>query len=189
LLEHWQLALDFLLNSADHCLLLIPLIAHDQYSPETIREMCAYIEARGAKLLKTVNNEQNSGDAWALYLRSHPKPFGGRVHWNRKKLLKKGSYIIKSDFSGKKLYKPTTKKWVRWQRGINLRTFLALQGSYPTKEMVLTQLRTFQGSTHNDLLPCNMVIQGSIIIAIDFDDPRRHLNPNIGFNRLMKVYG
>lgn len=185
-ISEWRETFESLCNSGDHCMLLIPLTENEQYPAEVVQAMRAYLEGRNARLLKVIPCTEH--ESWGLFLHTHKKPFGGRVHWNRRKLLKPGAYVMKSSFSTKSLYKPTTKKWTSWKPGINLRTFLALKGVYPTQSMVLKELRKFKECKHNDLTPCNMVVQGKEIILIDYNDPRRRLDPALGFVRLMKVF-
>lgn len=59
-----------------------------------------------------------------------------------------------------------------WIPGINLVTYKVLNGIYPTKEMVIIQLKAFKGFKHRDFHIGNLIIQGTNLVAIDGDDLR-----------------
>jgi len=96
------------------------------------------------------------------------------------------NYAIKSDFSEKKLCKATGES--SWLKGINLVTFIMLQGIFPTDKMIRQSLRSFKYIDHNDLVVANMIVQGSAIIPIDFKDKRRNIDPRICVKAARKVF-
>lgn len=63
-----------------------------------------------------------------------------------------------------------------WYRGINLRTFKSMWGSYPSKEKIVEMLKEererFAG-IHGDLMTHNIILQGDGVKFIDAQDSRR----------------
>lgn len=78
-------------------------------------------------------------------------------------------YRIESTFSHKYLFKKDS-GGIAWQRGINLITFLMLEGAYPTRNQIKQSV--FQASKQHltDFAPWNMIVQGNNIALIDQND-------------------
>lgn len=92
-------------------------------------------------------------------------------------LKNRGSNKIQSTFDIKKIYSPRRKGSRDWIPGINLKTFIALNGVYPLRSYLQKKLenREIQGSykwdnTNNDLTTHNLILNGSYLYMIDFDD-------------------
>ncbi len=79
------------------------------------------------------------------------------------------SYRIESTFSHKYLFKKNS-AGIAWLRGINLVTFLMLEGAYPTRSQIKQSV--FQASKQHltDFVPWNMIVQGHNIALIDQND-------------------
>lgn len=90
---------------------------------------------------------------------------------------------IHSDWSTKYVKIPRKEEKRFWIRGINLRTFVKLQGEHPhhmhiAKEMLhrFFECRMSENQHHGDINIWNMVLTGSEIFFIDFNDPKVLLN-------------
>lgn len=100
-----------------------------------------------------------------------------RKSWERG-LHSEPSHRVHADFKEKKLLKSNKALSGKivitdWQPGINLITFKMLKGSYPTENMIIKELEFLRQTPHNDWVINNMILRGTRIILIDFDDPRR----------------
>jgi hypothetical protein len=87
-------------------------------------------------------------------------------------------YHIKSTFKEKWFYKESLENKVPWVPGINLITFVMLQGVYPTDTMIRRQFKDMRYGIpyHNDLVLGNVIVQGEKIVPIDLNDKRRNAN-------------
>lgn len=85
-------------------------------------------------------------------------------------------YEVQSSYQDKQLIKEEGRKGVPWVPGINLVTFIMLNGVCPTDEHIKKQLRSFEKRYphHNDLVIGNIIVQGTTLIPIDFSDARRN---------------
>src|SRR5581483_4017004 len=92
-----------------------------------------------------------------------------RRSWGYGELSAPNKYVIESTFHHKFLVKanriggqPPTKSV--WQPGINLKTFKALNGSFPSKEEIHDEIVSkgfwSKAQYHNDIQIFNMLIQG-----------------------------
>jgi len=110
-----------------------------------------------------------------IFLMSSPKTILLKNWWQSCSWHK--NYIIVSNFEEKFFIKPKeyTKenepKKYNWIPGINLYTFLNLGGAYPTKKYIREIiLEIFNPLTHKDFGAANIIIQGTKLKAIDYDD-------------------
>jgi hypothetical protein len=77
---------------------------------------------------------------------------------------------IKSDLRTKK--KLQRGQELDWHRGINLKTFLSFNGSFPSKEHIVEQLNKAKPNIwHGDLTVHNTILQGDAVQFIDWFDP------------------
>ena len=81
-------------------------------------------------------------------------------------------YCVESSFKRKELIKRGGR--YPWLPGINLMSFVALRGIYPTHERISSQIKLMKQIDHNDLVIGNMLVQGTAIVPIDFNDERRN---------------
>lgn len=79
-------------------------------------------------------------------------------------------YPVQSTFTQKTIYKPRIHKTIPWIKGINLWTFRNLQGSHPQQKIIHDEIKRLSAQPHLDFMPWNMVIQGTNLELIDWDD-------------------
>jgi hypothetical protein len=79
-------------------------------------------------------------------------------------------YPVNSTFTEKTIYKPRINRTIDWIKGINLWTFKNLNGVYPFKDQISSEIRRLSALPHPDFYPWNMVIQGNHLELIDWDD-------------------
>lgn len=127
-------------------------------------ELHAFIQAKNGKLIARSSSE--------LYFFDTPKKGLDIPRWSQRQLppLEKPRYPIVSNFC-EKLYIKDNQR-INWLKGINLLTFVMLRGICPCDATISRNIYNFRSSNHNDLIIGNIVIQGSLLIAIDINDPR-----------------
>lgn len=94
-----------------------------------------------------------------------------------KRLKERGVNTIESDFDSKKITSTRRDEVRDWIAGINLKTFIKLNGVYPSIYDIVEKLkiRDIRGdykwdNTNNDLVTHNFILNGHSLHIIDFDD-------------------
>jgi len=90
-----------------------------------------------------------------------------RHHWFGKSGFS-SDYIITSNFHEKNIYKTKENKKNKWIPGINLLTFVMLDGAWPKKSFIRKSIEQLRDIDHEDFMMWNMIIQGFNIIPIDY---------------------
>lgn len=79
-------------------------------------------------------------------------------------------FRIKSTYTSKVFLKNGSSSGPEWKRGINLVTFLALNGTYPTKSDIKQTISKLTRERLSDFTPWNLIVQGSNLSLIDQSD-------------------
>ncbi len=79
------------------------------------------------------------------------------------------AFHIDSSYTSKTFYK-TGSPEVEWKKGINLMTFLMLNGAYPTRDMVKDAVAAHAYDQLTDFAPWNVIVQGEYVDLIDQKD-------------------
>ncbi|MFA6066256.1 MAG: hypothetical protein WC707_03670 [Candidatus Babeliaceae bacterium] len=82
-------------------------------------------------------------------------------------------YPIMSNFREKYCVKNGVRS--SWLPGINLITALMLYVSYPSLDLIAKNIKSMKKIDHNDLVIGNMIVQGAVIVPIDFNDKRHFI--------------
>lgn len=85
-------------------------------------------------------------------------------------------YFVQSSFSSKSMFKKDLKTRSTWHKGINLMTFVYLDGVYPSDGVIVSEAKALSRLNHNDLVMGNLLIQGAKLKAIDFNDKRHDIS-------------
>lgn len=111
---------------------------------------------------------------WPYY--DYEKLFNNK-NYDVEKLKNRGSNIINSNFDNKEIISPRRESSTSWISGINLKTFIELNGIYPTKDFIVEKLKNKDlitdykwDNTNNDLIVHNVIMNGHELHLIDFDD-------------------
>lgn len=136
-------------------------------------------------------NETDLHDVWVFV--DHPRTSLIRKSWYAVPECN-SMYTIQSSFEKKQLvhkYKVQPSDWIC---GINLVTFIVLQGQYPRNDWIYKKILEFKNVKHNDFWIGNMIMQGQTISLIDFNDARKrsHFKTELArtlhcFNRKQKM--
>lgn len=123
-----------------------------------------------------------------LYLFNTPKKGLDIARWNLRNLPTKDPfrYQIESTFHEKFLIKRAMK--TAWIPGINLLTFIMLDGSYPPCGLIVEELSRFKHLQHNDLVVGNFVVQGAHLKPIDFNDVARRVQSKKSIKAIIKLF-
>lgn len=97
--------------------------------------------------------------------------------------------IIDSSFLYKKAIKGN--QFYDWHRGINLKTWLNMGGSYPSRDWVFNLILNAKPiENHGDLYTHNIILQGDGVKFIDSKDPRREVyDDNITMLKVIQDLG
>jgi hypothetical protein len=98
------------------------------------------------------------------------------------------AYKVTSSFAQKKIYNKALDKTTSFDKGINLLTYIMLYGDYPANEVIQNKVGAFVRLDHNDLVIGNILIQGTRLKPIDFDDWRRHISARRCVNALTSAF-
>lgn len=88
------------------------------------------------------------------------------------------SLAISSNFIQKKVRFFNKPDEYDWYRGINLHTYLWMNGIYPSKKQIGEMLRSISlpEINHSDIQPWNFILQGDKVVLIDANDPNQRIN-------------
>jgi hypothetical protein len=117
-----------------------------------------------------------TGSRKAFCLLKTPKKGLDIARWNldNQPVARVPRYRVASDFAEKKLCKP--EQITIYVPGFNLLTCLMLECRYPTYAMLYDKLSPLQYIEHEDLVLGNLILQGTSLVPIDFNDKRRKSN-------------
>jgi autotransporter strand-loop-strand O-heptosyltransferase len=92
-------------------------------------------------------------------------------------LLKKPFNLVLSNFEEKKIINNKKQKQFKWIDGINLKTFISLNGVYPNHNFLINSIQNRNietdykwDNTNRDLVMHNFIMNGHKLNLIDFDD-------------------
>jgi SAM-dependent methyltransferase len=83
-----------------------------------------------------------------------------------------GHYEIISTYDHKELFNRRLNKTSVWHKGINLTTFCALHGVYPTYQHIASRFSQLVADADGDLTLWNIILSGKDLTLIDQDDVR-----------------
>ena len=85
--------------------------------------------------------------------------------------------VVESDFNSKKFINPRKKEVADWIPGINLKTFIKLNGVYPDIYDIIEKVKTRNilgnykwDNSNEDIMVHNFILNGTDLHMIDFDD-------------------
>ena len=108
-----------------------------------------------------------------LYHAHHQITFLKRTHWLEMASDANCVRHIHSNYKEKILYKNFDNQSTAsvWLPGINLMTFKMLSGSFPHTDHLQKEIERLYYIPHLDWMPNNIIVQGTNLEFIDFDDP------------------
>ncbi len=163
----WEKGLNVILGLGDTIIIQTPWPA-DLYCKAG--EIALYLEKQQGIFLAGASQHHTSSKL-CLYRFEKNKTTFARNCWHDNLLVT--PYRIISTVHEKKLYNTRNNMYSEWQRGINLTTFYFLNGTYPTNAIIRKQFSNLaQTVEHNDFIVKNLIIQGTTIVPIDFEDGR-----------------
>ena len=132
-----------------------------------------YLVFRNAKILGKAPRHTSDNKMSIIYLIESEKTKIERKSWFHPKNTD-DDHIVASNYG----LKTITKKPPRvsalqvndWKPGINLATFLMYNGAYPSEEKINALIKSIQDNDHNDWTVNNMILQGSKLVLIDWND-------------------
>lgn len=188
-----ELIFELIKKLGDHIIIETPFVEVSSYTKSYLDLTSQYIVRKGSMMIHETSLQKSKYDKpYAhshMYLLENPRNTLKRTHWTRGHQT--DEYRIESTFENKFLLKYPDWSKHQWIRGINLLTFVMLEGSYPTRPHIAQQLnnvkQTLRDIGHTDIRICNFIIQGNNIAPIDCDDPRGNTpkNPDISIAQII----
>ncbi|MFA6065580.1 MAG: methyltransferase domain-containing protein [Candidatus Babeliaceae bacterium] len=192
--KEWERAAQAIFRLGDFTIVESPP-SHDKVFAQNheVKALEEFLEDKnGVVIAKTPRHTDPSALA-LMRLYTTPKKEINYKHWfyGDSSAVGKIHYNIESTFEEKKFIKKNAEHRIErpWVPGINFITFKTLNGLWPDKEAVVSELLTFKNLEHGDLLPWNVIIRGRRLTAIDDDEgyfynPSKCLLQTIGFSLL-----
>jgi len=171
----WKESIDNLLTLGDHVLIETPPPGcHTSANKDNLPLIEAYLaqDKRGTVVaqvprygrpgLSTPDQKYSNVYLFQMHKNVLPKPTWGSPNIR--------FYPITSTWETKTLYKPRINKTIDWKPGINLWTFKHMCGVYPSQNVIHQEVNRLAAFSHGDFVPWNMIVQGSNLELIDWDD-------------------
>lgn len=173
--SRWKEVANAILNMGENIIIETPP-QEDSASQEanSIRKSIEeYMVSRKAKILGKVPRHTSDDKMATIYHIESKKTKIERKSWIHPKNTD-DHHTITSNYHVKKI----TKKPPRvsdlqvsdWEPGINLMTFLMYNGAHPSSKKIKAAIKLIQESSHNDWTVNNMILQGSKLALIDWND-------------------
>ncbi|MFC1841566.1 hypothetical protein ACFLYA_00675 [Candidatus Dependentiae bacterium] len=172
--------LDYIFNMGTYLIVALPDTDDDDDTKDDRAYIKRYVnhflKHYDAKIIGTIT-DNTTGKTSSLYLAKTNKKYIERRCFTMLK-LKNITYTVCSTFHDKflKKIKKGRKEISKWIHGINLITFKALFGSYPSKEILKKEIKKTikeaKSTNHKDWVPSNMIVQGNKIKLIDFEQDK-----------------
>jgi hypothetical protein len=166
---HWmkkppEESIDALRRLGDHLILELP-VEDSATGQEVVQAITAPADGR---ILGYGESHLDADLKRPIYLLSQTKTSLAMSYWGATyapvvPAVIASSFTSKTFRKGKKVLYP-------WARGINLQTFLALNGAHPDREHIVRCLRdaySHRAGQHGDLAPWNTILQGDSVTLID----------------------
>jgi hypothetical protein len=197
----WQKTIDLIVELGDNLILENPPadeLEIPNFEKDKRASIDKYMEQIGAKLIggtERFNKSISKSKIWWLH---KPKKYLRKRHiyWPPPSYInhqdRNRSHIIHSNFAKKELIKKQEDHEIKtpWIAGINLVTFLALNGAYPTRDLVKKEINNLKSDQMSDWGIANMVISGKTIYLIDQkdfsrQDPYENINQFLDQNQCL----
>ena len=192
--KEWKQAAEAIFKLGDFTIIESPPSTDKVFANnQEVRALEKFLEEKKGTVLARTPRHTDPTALALMQLFETPKKEINYKHWfyGDSSAVGNISYQVESDFEEKKFIKKNQDKLIRrdWVAGINFITFKTLNGLWPDKEIVVTELLKFKKLDHGDLLPWNVIIKGRALTAIDDDEgyfynPAKCLLQTIGFSLL-----
>lgn len=184
--ENWQTLLESMQRMSHVTIIELPPL--EEELPPAHRELRvkihSYLSKVADEIWEGVPRHTNPSVKTIYYILENKEPFHFQttsiVHTpkqDRKHCLYfdyDSKILIKQDLSA-----PAARIENKWLPGINLITYLAVNGAVPLRKEVVDLIPI--NTHHRDWMPNNMVVQGKKIVLIDTDDPKNEPGESGGY--------
>ena len=175
--SNWKLLLDSFLKMSHVTIIELPPVESslDAANARSRTAIHAYLQEHATEVIEGVPRHTNPSLKTIYYLFVNQKE---QALLEQNSLIhpesKEREHCILFNFEQKNLCKkdlkaPYNKIVLPWEPGINLVTYLCLNGQYPNRNDLAEAL--VMDPEHRDWMPNNMVLQGKKMILIDKGDP------------------
>ncbi|MDX8430415.1 MAG: class I SAM-dependent methyltransferase [Candidatus Algichlamydia australiensis] len=174
--DDWEILLNSFLQMSHVTIIELPPNDCKKGSKQYLlrNELHAHLSETATQVLEGVPRHTNPRLKTTYYIFINEK---GETNLQRNSMVhgdyKDRDHLITFDFEAKKFIKrdhkpPFMEECIEWEPGINLLTYLCLNGQYPQRDVIANLLPI--NRNHKDWMPNNMILQGHKLTLIDFDD-------------------
>lgn len=166
----WKDVADAIMSLGDNIIIETPpsndSIAH---GGNNVAQIESYIKNKKARLI--AETPRHTANVLApMYWIEKSKSAISAPYWFQ--VDRPGHYEIISTYNRKELFNHGLNKKSTWGKGINLTTFCALHGVFPTSQQIVSQFPKLAQCANGDLALWNIIISGKNLALIDQDDAR-----------------
>jgi len=164
-----------------------PLNDTESCGQENIKTIIDYFQNKnGTELGKFKRHTSNTESTITLFENKKHEliwPYYGyeklftRTDLDVEKLKDRGINYIRSDYNTKTIQSPRRKEITDWIAGINLKTFIELNGRFPNIDLIVNKLQRKDiigdykwDNSNNDLITHNFILNGNNLHIIDYND-------------------
>lgn len=168
--KDWMQRVNAILRLGDTIFIRVPW-AVNSLENEANKKVVEYFASRSGKLIFQMPSSSDTTNQEQLFLFECYKP-GLRCKcfaWDSKE-EHVDVFRITSTYANKTFSKKGRSGATQWKPGINLVTFIMLNGAYPTRSSIKQSVATLIHEKLADFAPWNLIVQGSDVVLIDQKD-------------------
>ena len=172
----WNQTVNALLRMGDNIFIQTPWsdIAAKNIHQKKVFEYLA--EQSGKLILQTPSTADPTTQEQLFWFERNKTGLRCKFFWLESNDTNMDTFRIDSTYTHKTFLKKGDSSRVEWQKGINLITFLALNGTYPTRKTLKQAAICLRHKKLADFVPWNLIIQGNTIAIIDQRDEGWRVN-------------
>jgi hypothetical protein len=183
----WRQTVNAILRMGDNIFIQVPWsdISSDNKSQRKVVECLA--ERSGKLILQTPYVNDPKIQEQLLWFEGSKKGLRCKYFWLDPKDSNMDLFRIDSSYRSKTFIKNGHSSGVEWKKGINLMTFLMLNGTYPTKGAIKQAVAGRALEQLTDFAPWNLILQGEDVVLIDQKDKGWRVNVHKSLNFINEV--
>lgn len=167
--DEWKAATDAILNLGDTIIIESPS-GKDNIAKNNnkIAHLEDYLIKNNGQIILETTRHTDANAKGKMFVFNNNRTFITRKYWILKASEEyKKNFSIESNYQEKYFIKHQTQEKIPWINGINLLTFLMLNGVYPSIDLIKNNIEPLFNEQVKDFTPWNFIIQGNNIFIID----------------------
>ena len=173
--DDWKRAADAIFKLGDHVIVESPPVTDKVFANnKNIHGLEEYLTEHNGQIIAQTPRHTDTSALSLMRLFNTPKTYIKRKQWYYGTNAHDSGveYRIESNFENKVFIKHNDKEEIvrPWHAGINFMTFKALNGVWPNNNILIDKLIDYVDIQHGDLMPWNLILDGSQFHPIDDED-------------------